>query len=109
MKMRSILGALSIIALAVTPVFAEKSLEERVKRLEEALQKAQQRESREIQGGRFVPKPTPDASDGSMTDIRVGRAGEEKEPLSVRFHRIRETDLCETIFECAKSDYRWLC
>ncbi len=41
MKMRLLLGALSILALSVTPVFAEESLEERVKRLEEALQKAQ--------------------------------------------------------------------
>ncbi|NGZ02387.1 MAG: hypothetical protein CV090_04980, partial [Nitrospira sp. WS238] len=81
MKMRSILGALSIMALAVTPVFAEESLEERVKRLEEALQKAQERESREVQvqveptalpPGQY-PVPT-----GPMTDIKVGRPGEEK-------------------------------
>mgnify|MGYP001209460690 FL=1 len=80
MKMRSILGALSIIALAVTPVFAEESLEERVKRLEEALQKAQQRESREIQGESSSPKQYPMPS-GPMTDIRVGRPGEEKTSL----------------------------
>ncbi|THJ16220.1 MAG: hypothetical protein CAF42_013665 [Nitrospira sp. CG24B] len=80
MKMRSILGALSIIALAVTPVFAEESLEERVKRLEEALQKAQQRESREIQGEGSSPKQYPMPS-GPMTDIRVGRPGEEKTSL----------------------------
>ena len=80
MKMRSILGALSIIALAVTPVFAEESLEERVKRLEEALQKAQQRESREIQGEGSSPKQYPMPSE-PMTDIRVGRPGEEKTSL----------------------------
>jgi hypothetical protein len=80
MNMRSILGALSIIALAVTPVFAEESLEERVKRLEEALQKAQERESREIQGEGSSPKQYPIPS-GPMTDIKVGRKGEETVPL----------------------------
>ncbi|MFZ1803902.1 MAG: hypothetical protein HOO98_05640 [Nitrospira sp.] len=80
MKMRSILGAFSILALAVAPVFAEESLEERVKRLEEALQKAQQRESREIQGEGSSPKQYPMPS-GPMTDIRVGRPGEEKTSL----------------------------
>jgi hypothetical protein len=80
MKMRSILGALSIIALAVTPVFAEESLEERVKRLEEALQKAQERESREVQGEGSSPKQYP-MSTGPMTDIKVGRPGEEKTSL----------------------------
>ncbi|MGZ8386190.1 MAG: hypothetical protein ACXWWI_09530, partial [Nitrospira sp.] len=59
MKMRSILGALSIIALAVTPVFAEESLEERVKRLEEALQKAQERESRGVPAESSQPKQYP--------------------------------------------------
>jgi hypothetical protein len=80
MKMRSILGALSILALVVTPVFAEESLEERVKRLEEALQKAQERESRgvpvENSQSKQYPVPT-----GPMTDIRVGRPGEEKTSL----------------------------
>ena len=80
MKMRSILGALSIIALAVTPVFAEESLEERVKRLEEALQKAQERESPTVQGESSSPKQYPMPS-GPMTDIRVGRPGEEKTSL----------------------------
>jgi len=82
MIMRSLLGALSIIALSVTPVFAEESLEERVKKLEEALRKAQEHESREIHPERSsspatqYPVPT-----GPMTDIRVGRQGEEKVPL----------------------------
>jgi hypothetical protein len=80
MKMRSILGAFLITALAVTPVFAEESLEERVKRLEEALQKAQERESREVQGESSSPKQYPVPA-GPMTDIRVGRPGEEKTPL----------------------------
>lgn len=80
MKMRLLFGALSILALSVTPVFAEESLEERVKRLEEALQKAQQRESREIQGEGSSPKQYPMPS-GPMTDIRVGRPGEEKTSL----------------------------
>ena len=80
MKMRSILGALSILALSVTPVFAEESLEERVKRLEEALQKAQERESREIPGVSSSPKQYP-VEAGPMTDIRVGRPGEEKTSL----------------------------
>ena len=80
MKMRSILGALSIIALAVTPVFAEESLEERVKRLEEALQKAQERESHNVQGESSAPKQYPMPA-GPITDIRVGRPGEEKTSL----------------------------
>jgi hypothetical protein len=80
MKMRSILGALSIIALAVTPVFAEESLEERVKRLEEALQKAQERESHSVQGESSAPKQYPMPA-GPITDIRVGRPGEEKTSL----------------------------
>ena len=82
MKMRFILGAFSVIALAVTPVFAEESLEERVKRLEEALQKAQEHESREVHVERSAPPskeyPVPA---GPMTDVKVGRPGEEKTPL----------------------------
>lgn len=82
MKMRSILGALSIIALAVTPVFAEESLEERVKRLEEALQKAQERESREIEReGALPPSNQYPMPAGPITDIKVERRGEEKVPL----------------------------
>jgi hypothetical protein len=82
MKMRSILGALSIIALSVTSVFAEESLEERVKRLEEALQKAQERESREIERERALPPSNQyPMSAGPMTDIKVERRGEEKVPL----------------------------
>mgnify|MGYP003594369167 FL=1 len=80
MKMRLLLGALSILALSVTPVFAEESLEERVKRLEEALQKAQERESRAIQDESSSPKQYP-VPTGPMTDIRVGRPGEEKTSL----------------------------
>jgi hypothetical protein len=80
MKMRLLLGALSILALSVTPVFAEESLEERVKRLEEALQKAQERESHAVQGEIFPPKQYPVPA-GPMTDIRVGRPGEEKTSL----------------------------
>lgn len=82
MSMRLLLGALSIIALSVTPVFAEESLEERVKRLEEALKKAQEHESREVHPERSsspatqFPTPT-----GPMTDIKVERKGEEKIPL----------------------------
>jgi hypothetical protein len=82
MKMRFILGALSILALAVTPVFAEESLEERVKRLEEALQKAQERQSGENQAESSsattnqYPMPF-----GPINDIRVGRKGEETVPL----------------------------
>ena len=80
MKMRLLLGALSIFALSVTPVFAEESLEERVKRLEEALQKAQERQSREAPGGSSSPQQYP-VEAGPMTDIKVGRPGEEKVPL----------------------------
>jgi hypothetical protein len=80
--MRSILGALSIIALSVTPVFAEESLEERVKRLEEALKQSQERESREVHVERSsspaTQYPTPT---GAITDIKVERKGEEKIPL----------------------------
>ncbi|MDK2741751.1 MAG: OprO/OprP family phosphate-selective porin [Nitrospira sp. BO4] len=82
MRMRSILGALSIIALSVTPVFAEESLEERVKRLEEALKQSQERESREVHVERSsspaTQYPTPT---GAITDIKVERKGEEKIPL----------------------------
>lgn len=80
MKMRSILGALMILSLAITPVFAEESLEERVKRLEEALQKAQERESRGVPVESVQPKQYP-MSSGPMTDIKVGRKGEETVPL----------------------------
>jgi hypothetical protein len=80
MKMRLLLGALSILALSVTPVFAEESLEERVKRLEEALQKAQERESRGVPAEGSQPKQYP-VPTGPMTDIRVGRPGEEKTSL----------------------------
>ncbi|HBH80845.1 MAG TPA: hypothetical protein DDY39_13555, partial [Nitrospira sp.] len=80
MKMRLLLGTLSILALSVTPVFAEESLEERVKRLEEALQKAQERESRTIQDDSASPKQYP-VPTGPMTDIRVGRPGEENTSL----------------------------
>ena len=82
MKMRSILGAVSIFVLAVTPVFAEESLEERVNRLEEALRKAQEHESREVHVERSAPPqnqyPVPA---GPMTDVKVGRPGEEKTSL----------------------------
>jgi hypothetical protein len=80
MKMRLLLGALSILALSVTPVFAEESLEERVKRLEEALQKAQERESRGVPAESSQPKQYP-VPTGPMTDIKVGRPGEEKTSL----------------------------
>ncbi|BFU90440.1 MAG: hypothetical protein NTAFB01_16270 [Nitrospira sp.] len=82
MKMRSILGAFSILVLSVIPAFAEESLEERVKRLEDALQKAQERESREIEKERALPPsnqyPIPA---GPITDIKVERKGEENVPL----------------------------
>ena len=82
MKMRSILGAVSIVVLAVAPVFAEESLEERVKRLEEALQKAQEHESREVHVERSAPPPKEyPVPAGPMTDIAVGRPGEEKNTL----------------------------
>ncbi len=82
MRMQSILGTLSVIVLWVTPVFAEESLEERVKKLEEALNQSQARESREGQGERTSPPgpqyPTPT---GAITDVKVERQGEEKVPL----------------------------
>ncbi len=82
MRMPSILVVLSIIALPVTPVFAEESLEQRVKRLEEVLKKSQENESREVRIERSSPPatqyPTPT---GPMTDIRVERKGEENIPL----------------------------
>ncbi len=80
MKMRLLLGALSIVALSVTPVFAEESLEERVKRLEEALQKAQERESQRVPAESMQPKQYPMPT-GSMSDIKVERPGEEKTSL----------------------------
>lgn len=48
MKMRSLLVVFSILAPSVIPAFADESLEKRVKRLEEALQKAQERDSRDV-------------------------------------------------------------
>ncbi len=82
MRIPSILVVLSIIALPVTPVFAEESLEQRVKRLEEVLKKSQENESREVRIERSSPPatqyPTPT---GPMTDIRVERKGEENVPL----------------------------
>ena len=80
MIMRSLLGTLSILALAVAPAFAEESLEERVKRLEEALQKAQQGDSRQVQEEGSPSKQYPVPS-GPMTDVTVERKGEEKVPL----------------------------
>jgi hypothetical protein len=82
MRIRSILGTLSILALWVTPVFAEESLEERVKKLEEALRKSQEHEQREVHVERSsapaaqYPVPT-----GPITDIKVERKGEENIPL----------------------------
>ena len=82
MMMRLLLGTLSIVALSVTPVFAEETLEERVSRLEEALKKAQERGSREMHQERSsapatqYPVPT-----GPITDIKVERKGEERIPL----------------------------
>jgi hypothetical protein len=82
MRIRSILGALSVVALAITPVFAEESLEERVKKLEEALKKSQEHEQREVHVERSssptTQYPTPS---GPITDIRVERKGEESVPL----------------------------
>jgi hypothetical protein len=83
MRIRSILGALSIIALVVTPVFAEESLEERVKRLEEALKKSQEHEQREVHIERSSPPATQfPVPVGPMTDVKVERPGEERVPLS---------------------------
>lgn len=83
MRIRSMLGILSIMALSVTPVFAEESLEDRVKRLEEALKQSQEHESREVHVERSSPPaitqyPTPI---GPITDIKVERKGEESIPL----------------------------
>ncbi len=80
--MRLLLGALSIIALSVTPVFAEETLEERVKKLEEALRKAQEYGSREIRPERSSPPATQyPVPAGPITDIKVERKGEERIPL----------------------------
>ena len=82
MRMLSILGALSIIALAAMPVFAEESLEERVKRLEEALKKSQEHEQREVHVERSsAPAGQYPVPVGPITDIRVERQGEEKTQL----------------------------
>ena len=83
MKMRSILGALMILSLAITPVFAEESLEERVKRLEEALQKAQERESRAnpTEGSSTTTPNQYPIPFGPINDIRVERQGEQRVPL----------------------------
>ncbi len=82
MMMRSLLWTLSIIALSVMPVFAEETLEERVKILEEALRKAQEYGSREIRQERSSPPATQyPVPTGPITDIKVERKGEERIPL----------------------------
>lgn len=82
MRRRSVLEVLSIIVLSVTPVFAEESLEQRVKRLEDALKQSQQREYREDGVEHLSPPttqyPTPT---GAIVDIKVERKGEESIPL----------------------------
>lgn len=86
MRIRSILGALMVCALAVQPAWAQdKALEERVKKLEEELKAVKEHERREAPMERregeappAIQYPTPT---GPITDIKVERKGEEKVPL----------------------------
>lgn len=88
MKMRSILGALVIVSLPVTPVWAENMTPEDIQKLvDEAVEKRmREHEKREGAGerreGTMAPSKEQDpVATGPITDIKVERKGEEKVPL----------------------------
>ena len=88
MKMRSILGALVIASLPVTPVWAENMTPEDIQKLvDEAVEKRmREHEKREGAGDRHEGTTAPSkeqypVATGPITDIKVERKGEEKVPL----------------------------
>jgi hypothetical protein len=87
MRIRSILGALVLTGLSVTPVWAENMTPEEIKKLvDEAVEKRLQEHERR-EGAMERREPTPPAGQypvpvGPMTDVKVERPGEEKVPLS---------------------------
>jgi hypothetical protein len=87
MRIRSILGALVLTGLSVTPVWAENMTPEEIKKLvDEAVEKRLQEHERR-EGAMEGREPTQPAGQypvpvGPMTDVKVERQGEEKVPLS---------------------------
>ena len=87
MRIRSILGALVLSGLSVTPIWAENMTPEEIKKLvDEAVEKRlQEHEQREGATERREPAPPSGqypTGVGPMTDVKVERPGEEKVPLS---------------------------
>ncbi len=87
MGIRSILGALVLSGLSVTPIWAENMTPEEIKKLvDEAVEKRlQEHEQREGATERREPAPPSGqypTGVGPMTDVKVERPGEEKVPLS---------------------------
>ena len=87
MKTRAFLGALLLVGLSAMPALAENMTPEDIKKLvDEAVeQRLKEHERREggMQQGQTEPGSAPQypVATGPMTDIRVGRPGEEKIPL----------------------------
>ncbi|MGB2724115.1 MAG: hypothetical protein WBC46_06095, partial [Nitrospira sp.] len=87
MKIRAILGALVLASLPAMPALAENMTPEDIKKLvDEAVEKRlQEHERREggMQPGQSEAAASPQypVATGPITDIRVGRPGEEKVPL----------------------------
>ena len=87
MKIRAILGALVLASLPALPALAENMTPEDIKKLvDEAVEKRLKEHERHeggMQQGQAEPGSAPQypVATGPMTDIRVGRPGEEKIPL----------------------------
>ncbi|HSB45529.1 MAG TPA: hypothetical protein VLD60_10985, partial [Nitrospira sp.] len=87
MRIRSILGALVLSGLSVTPIWAENMTPEEIKKLvDEAVEKRLQEHERR-EGATERREPAPPSGQyptgvGPMTDVKVERPGEEKVPLS---------------------------
>ena len=87
MRIRSILGALVLSGLSVTPIWAENLTPEEIKKLvDEAVEKRLQEHERR-EGATERREPAPPSGQyptgvGPMTDVKVERPGEEKVPLS---------------------------
>lgn len=87
MRIRSILGALVLFGLSVTPIWAENLTPEEIKKLvDEAVEKRLQEHERR-EGATERREPAPPSGQyptgvGPMTDVKVERPGEEKVPLS---------------------------
>jgi hypothetical protein len=84
--MWSILGALGVAITLAIPAWAQDAgLEDRVKKLEDAMRKTQEQERPEGRVERREEAPRaghPPSGTGPITEIKVERAGEEKVPLS---------------------------